>query len=76
MAEELVSITTRVTRAQYDRLLNIVAATDAEVSRSEINRQALDQFFAQLAVCPSMLTGYDPKKDKLLRQKRKRQDKS
>lgn len=73
MAEDLVSLSTRITRKQEARLMQICAATSSEVSRSEITRQALDLFFAQLAVCPSMLAGYDPKKDKSVTQKKKRQ---
>ena len=71
MAGELVSLTTRIDKAQLSRMLNISAATGTEVSRSDIVRLALDLFFAQLSVCPSMLPGYDPKKDKSLRQKKK-----
>ena len=68
--EQLETLTTRITRAQARRLMEICAATGAEVSRSEITRKALDLFFAQLAVCPSMLAGYDPKKDKSARRSR------
>lgn len=69
--EELVSFSTRIRKDQEKRLMEIVAATTCEVSRSEITRQALDNFFAQLAVCPSMLAGYDPKKDKSARRLKK-----
>ena len=69
MAEELVSFTTRIGKRQRKRLLEISAATEAEVSCSEITRLALDEFFALLAVCPSMLPAYDPKRDKAARQK-------
>ena len=46
-----------------DRLISVVAATDQAYSRSEIVNIALELFFAQLAVCPSMLPEYDPAKD-------------
>ena len=76
VAEDLVSFTTRIRKDQEKRLFEVVAASDAEVSRSEIVRKAIDHFFANLSVSPSMLPGYDPKKDKSVRQKKKRADKA
>lgn len=69
MGEELVSFTTRIGKRQRKRLLEICAATGAEVSGSELARLALDLLFAQLEVCPAMLPGYDPLMDKAARRK-------
>lgn len=76
MADELVSFSTRISKRQHKRMLDICGATGSEVSCSEITRLALDCFYAQLEVCPSLLPKYDPKKDRSARQNKRASRKS
>lgn len=61
---EDVSFTFRIPKKLNDRLMNAIAATENEVTRSGVCIQALEQFLAQLDVCPSMLKNYTPMKDR------------
>ena len=50
------------------RLFEVVAATEGETSRGEVINIALALLFKQLEVCPSMIAGYDPTRDKSVTQ--------
>ena len=50
------------------KLFAVVAASEGEVSRGEVVNIALSLLFRQLSVCPSMIPGYDPSRDKSVTQ--------
>ena len=71
MAEDKVSFTLRLPKALHDRLIDVCAAADNEVTRTGLIVQAAEMFLAALSVCPSMVQGYDPGKDKSARQSKR-----
>lgn len=54
----------RLSPETEERLWAVLQACDADMSRADIMRTALDCFLAQLSVCPGMLPGYDRARDK------------
>lgn len=70
MADQMVSFTTRLPKRLYNRMLEVVAATESETSRADLVRQGLELLFAQITVCPDMVAGYKPELDKSARRKR------
>lgn len=61
----------RPSESNAERLQTAVAATNGEVSKSEIINIALDHLFAQVVICPSMIPGYSPERDKSVTHKEK-----
>ena len=64
--------TFRPARGIGRRLMDVVAATGNEITRSGLINLALTSLFAQLEVTPGMIPYYDPAKDKSARQIKKR----
>lgn len=60
----------RLPPEQQKRILQIIAATGQNYSKSEIISIALDVLFALLPATPSMLPGYDISKDVAVTQRR------
>jgi len=68
MAIKSAPFSVRLEADMESKLFAVVAATDGEVSRGEVVNIALAHLFAQLPVCPSMVPGYSPDRDKSVTQ--------
>lgn len=65
------SFTLRYPKRLERRLFDVIAATENEATRTGLFIQAMENFLAQVEVCPSMVRNYDPRRDKSARQNRK-----
>lgn len=69
------SFTLRVPRKLYRRIMDAIAATGSEVTRTDVFLQGAELLLAQLEVCPAILNNYNPELDKSARQKSRKQGK-
>lgn len=75
MAKEK-TISFRLCAATEKRLMDMIAATGSEITRSRLIETALLEFMDMVERHPCLLPGYDKKLDRSVAQKDKRRDKS
>ena len=68
MAIKSAPFSVRLEADMESKLFAVVAASYGEVSRGEVVNIALAHLFKQLEVCPAMVPGYDPSRDKSVTQ--------
>ena len=67
-AQTTEALSIRLPKSLYDRLFDIIRATDCEITRTDLVVRALETYFALLRINPTLLAGYDRDRDTSARQ--------